>query len=88
MKSKYLASQNELLTMPVCESPRLKWLKKHNIEIEKTDHQCGEEDEFGNDLWPVYVGDGKTMFGAPTEDEALVKFAQFKGIRLWNEECL
>ena len=81
---------SELFDIPVSESPRLKWLKKHGVKFHYSTAEVGDEDEFGNELWPVYAYTEplckETSFGAGTEDEALAKFAINRGLKLWNEE--
>ena len=89
---------DELFNIPVCESPRLKWLKKHDV---KTQHRpginVGDEDKFGNALWPWEAGTshglsperidaGTFSQGGETEDEAIANLAKWQGWKLWNEE--
>lgn len=77
-----------LFEIPVCESPRLKWLKKHNVKTWRT-----ESDETSNKPWLAWAQDedgdvphdGNASFGA-TEHDALVNLAMMLGWRLWNEE--
>ncbi len=89
----------ELLNVPECLSPRLKWLNEHNVQtIACLGVSVGDEDEFGNDMWPWYAwtnhtmppfpsGQGPGMFnrGGATEHEAIVNLAIWQGWKLWNE---
>ena len=88
----------ELFNIPVCESPRLKWLKKHDVKTQfHKGVAVGDEDEFGNELWPWTAGtshgispdrdyDGTWNRGGATEHEAIVALAIWQGWKLWNEE--
>ena len=86
---------DELFTIPPQDSPRLAWLKKHEIQPKHNKEvEPGDEDEFGDRIYPFSVY-GSFMRGevkywlagfGDTEDEALVDFARGAGIRLWNEE--
>jgi hypothetical protein len=90
---------SELFEIQPCESPRLKWLKKHRVIIEKTSHKVGDEDEFGSECFPFYavvlapngtlsINDLDQWHGGNTEYEALANLAKSKGWLLWNEESL
>ena len=89
MKQRPASQILELFIMPPCDSPRLKWFKKHGVKFLYTTNEVGDEDEFGNELWPVYAFTEplckETSFGAATEDEALAKLAIKNGLKLWNE---
>jgi hypothetical protein len=76
----------ELFQIPVSESPRRLWLKKHRISTHKSD--CFTDDD---EPWNAWVGelseaieDNLVRTGA-TEDDALCDLAKKLGIRLWNE---
>ena len=76
----------ELFEIPVSESPRRLWLKKHRISTHRSD--CVPDDE---EPWNAWVGDlaeaiedGSVGTGA-TEDDAVCDLAKMLGIRLWNE---
>ena len=79
----------ELFQIPVSESPRRLWLKKHRISTHKSD--CVPDDE---DPWNAWVGDLAEAIEANltctgnTEDEAICALAKKLGLRLWNEEAL
>jgi len=76
----------ELFVIPISESPRLRWLKKHHISTHKSD--CMPDDE---EPWNAWAGelseaieDGSNCTGA-TEADALCALAKRLRIRLWNE---
>ena len=76
----------ELFIIPISESPRLRWFKKHRISTHKSD--CVPDDE---EPWNAWVGelseaieDNLVRTGV-TEDDALCDLAKKLGIRLWNE---
>ena len=89
----------ELFTIPPCESPRLRRLREHNVQtIQYPGVAVGDEDEFGNELWPWWAwtnhtmaplpkGEGPGAFsrGGATEADAIVALAKWQGWRLWNE---
>lgn len=89
---------SELFEIPVCESPRLKWLKKYNIHTHRNATvKVGDTCEVtGEKLspWCATVGavsangvwaDGWIGFG-DTEDDAIANLARKRGWRMWNEE--
>jgi len=77
----------ELFEIPVSESPRRQWLKKHRISTDKS--SCVPDDE---EPWNAWVGDlseaieNDDVGTGTTEDDALCDLAKRLGIRLWNEE--
>ena len=77
----------ELFEIPVSESPRLKWLKKHRISTHKSSPVPDDEDP-----WNAWVGDlseaieDDRVCTGMTEDDALCDLARQLGLRLWNEE--
>ena len=82
-----------LFDVPVQPSPRLRWLQEHKITTAHwPEVNPGDEDEFGNELfpWTAFCGplDGlhATIGCGATEAEALADYARQRGIRLWNEE--
>lgn len=76
----------ELFQIPISESPRRLWLKKHRISTHKSD--CVPEDE---DPWNAWVGDlaeaieDNLLCCGSSEDDALCALAKKLRIRLWNE---
>ena len=82
-----------LFDLPICESPRLKWIRERNVSTKLNENvQPGDEDEFSVETiypWCAYVG--TPDFPRPdagygnTEEEAIVDLAKLKGWRLWNE---
>jgi hypothetical protein len=79
------AEQFDLLNVPVVESPRLKWLKEHDV---RTRYVAWNEDD--DCSWAAWVGDvehndeSNTML-EKTEHDAIVALALKYGWRLWNE---
>ena len=72
-------------------SPRLAWIERHGIRLERDDSPDGREfgpwfaciptdDACMNTQWVLSHGAGKT------EDDALADLAANQGWRLWNEE--
>jgi hypothetical protein len=76
----------ELFEIPVSESPRRLWLKKHRISTHKSG--CVPDDE---EPWSAWVGDlgeaieDDNVGTGTTEDDAVCDLAKKLGIRLWNE---
>lgn len=76
-------------------SPRLKWMRHHQIEIVDSglDHEPGDECEItGNRLYRFWAFQGGKQTnteiseaGGDTEDEAIVALAKKMNIKLWNE---
>jgi hypothetical protein len=89
-------STPDLFNVPQQDSPRLAWLKRHNVRTQKTDNKIGDEDEMGNKLFPWYafVGadmmrtDSRDITGGETEADAIANLAIKRGLRLWMEEGL
>ena len=79
---------NELFDIPPCESPRLKWLKKHDVKT-----LCsGNAEDFDGEPWNAWAGDmgeaisgGEYVTGA-TEQDAIANWAIRRRVKLWNEE--
>ena len=76
------------------DSPRLAWMKLHHVKTKNfTDVKTGDEDEFGNEVWPWIAFDTRCeedldafdLCGAATEDEAIAALARRLNLRLWNE---
>jgi hypothetical protein len=79
----------ELFKVPVSKSPRLRWMEKHHVTVERMPVEVnpGDEDEFSHEMFQFYASDdGRHRYGGNTEDEALAKYASCRGYRLWNEE--
>lgn len=74
---------DNLFDIPEQLSPRLAWMKKHDIRINKDDNRddkriwraCGEDQD--DDTFEGY---------GSTEDEAIVDIAKKLHLKLWNEE--
>lgn len=68
-------------------SPRLAWMRKHNISTYRVPHMEIEEEPWcawtGNFGEAIETDEFKT---GQTEDEALLNFAKHHGLKLWNEE--
>ena len=83
-------SLQQLLAIPEGKA----WLKKHNVFTKKTNNQSGDEDEFGNKIFPWYAGvgswtrpiDGEDAVGGATEQDAIANLAIKRGWKLWMEE--
>jgi hypothetical protein len=83
---KHIAKQFPLLEVPPMESPRLKWLDKHGVKIEHCPKvKPGDEDEFGNELYPYIAHAFKSWACGATEQEAIKNLAVKNGWKLWNE---
>lgn len=68
------------------DSPRLRWLKKHDIHT--FDRGEGGSDELGDfERWSAGTGACNYVDGA-TEDEAIANWAKAHCLLLWNEEQL
>lgn len=81
---------DELFSVPVSKSPKMRWLERHGVNVTHDEAwQYGDEDDLGNEKFPYYASDdGKHFHGGATEDDALVEWARARGKRLWNEEGL
>jgi len=83
------------MRIPETPSPRLKWMRDHQIEVIDSglDHEPGEECEItGNRLYRFWAFQGgkrtKTETaeaGGDTEDEAIANLTCKLNLRLWNE---
>lgn len=84
---------DELFTDAVVamDSPRLRWMKKHDV------HTAYFDD--GQGIWAAWIGDfeeaadhgGSDPYAGgyargETEDDAILLIAKAHGLRLWNEE--
>jgi hypothetical protein len=70
---------HELFEMPMQLSPRLQWIKKHNICTQKFEAPT---------IAPEFrwVATSKTITApGPSEDDAIVNLAKLMKIKLWNE---
>jgi hypothetical protein len=81
-----------LFDIPESPSPRLQWLREHQIEIIDGGvcFEPGEECEItGNRLhrfWAMVMNKGQGHeAGGDTEDEAIVNLARKLNLKLWNE---
>jgi hypothetical protein len=84
-----------LFDIPESPSPRLQWLRDHQIDIidNGIDYKPGDCCEiFGNRLFRYWALQGgkqtKTELseaGGDTEDEAIVNLARKLNLKLWNE---
>lgn len=85
---------NILIDVPVCKSPRLRWLEKYNLQTIDTGLEGGECPESGHEYKRWIAGprdvppEPDTWSEGDTEDEAIAQWARERGIRLWNEEHL
>ena len=79
------------------DSPRLAWMKRHRVKTKHfPDVQPGDEDEWGNNVWPWIAFDtlceenldATDLCGGATEDDAIAKFARRHKLRIWNEETI
>lgn len=79
----------ELFEVPQHLSPRLAWIKRHRVVVERVNAEtsggfkwiCRTEHPPLAGFWPP-----NSIGGGETEDEAIADFAIAAGIRLWNEE--
>ena len=86
---------SELFDIKPSLSPRLKWMRHHQIEIVDSglDHEPGDECEItGNRLYRFWAFQGGKQTnteiseaGGDTEDEAIVTLAKKMNLKLWNE---
>lgn len=86
-----------LFEMPVCESPRLKWLREHGVITKNNfNFKPTHSDDFRYGYsWCAYVGNGEEVeiiraegcigYGN-TEQDAIVSLAIKRGWKLWNED--
>ena len=76
------------------DSPRLAWMKRHDVHTLFTDADAPYD---GYELWSAWQGDGDCIaehgqdpiYGyvtGATEEDAIVNLAKARGIPLWNEE--
>lgn len=87
--------KENLFDIHVSESPRQKWIKKHRVQVQHTDLDGQDEDEFsGERLYPWVAFVGVNVWPKPeklcgygdTKDDALAALARNQGWKLWNEE--
>ena len=83
---------DELFQIAETKSPRLKWLEQKHVTTKNWPGVAhGDEDEFGNEMfpWTAFVGDVNglhtTVGAGDTEHEAIVDLAVKRGWKLWNE---
>ena len=76
----------ELFQIPISESPRRLWLKKHRISTHKSDYVADDEDPWN--AWTGELSDAiedDLLCTGATEADAVCALAIKLGIRLWNE---
>ena len=67
----------ELFEIPESKSPRLKWMERHHLTVEKY---------WMVDIWYYRAKHGMKVIGkGNTEDEAITAAAKSLNIPLWNE---
>lgn len=78
---------DELFSPPEQLSPRLAWMKKHDVYTELFGDYC-EELDAGTGRWSAWIGlrAGCVEFTADTEQDAIDRLAKWHGLKLWNEE--
>ena len=80
----------ELFNLPPQKSPRLLWLEKNKLRVEKHPHFDNDEDEFGKEIFEYYAIHDNQLdkaVGGETEAIAIANWALQSGICLWNEEA-
>lgn len=88
--------RDELFTIELQDSPRLAWLKNHEVKIIRNQGVSpGDEcPESGEPIYPWCAFVGESEFPKPdgwmgcgdSEHEAIVDLAIKRGWRLWNED--
>lgn len=69
---------NELFTIEPSESPKIKWMKRNHISINKAEEANSQ---------PYFAYHGmKYICQASAEDDCLVLAAKRLNLKLWNEE--
>lgn len=69
-----------LFSLPESLSPRLKWIKRHQITLSPSDVADTAS------RWVASVAYQMSQGAGVTQDEALTDLAKKLGVRLWNEE--
>ena len=85
---------SELFDIPESISPRLAWIKKHQIETEEFSDSAVKSGMVVNkwvcrtiqSTFPGSIWAPKDIAGGETEDAAIVAWAKAHGAKLWNEE--
>ena len=78
----------ELFPTVKCDSPRLAWIKRHNLT---TAHNPELADDSPWSCWSCPLSnalDRETIGLGDTEADAIAEWAKLTGTRLWNEEAL
>lgn len=80
---------SELFDTPACESPRLKWIKKHKIQT----HCSGKAEDFDGEPWNAWQAESPKHIPSDfeigaTEDDAIAAWTKRHSVLLWNEENL
>lgn len=86
---------SELFPIEETLSPRIKWMRHHQIEVVDSglDHEPGDQCEItGNRMYRFWAFQGgkqtKTQIaeaGGDTEDDAIVALAKKLNLKLWSE---
>lgn len=75
-KGKIMSDHPELFDIPPVKSPRLLWMEKHGITVERKATSNG----------PRFIASGGGASAAgDDENEALQRLAMVNGIKLWNQ---
>ena len=79
----------DLFTIPESPSPRLAWLRKHNVHT----FCSGPAEHFDGEPWNCWQAINEKAMPedyetGTTEHEAIVKWAIAHNVPLWNEEGL
>ena len=66
------------------DSPRLKWIKRHQLKTERAFDEYYDEMRWcaWRDLATCFDSEGSGI----TEDDAIADWARRNGVKLWNEE--
>ena len=67
----------ELFTLPVTESPKLRWMREHRL-------QTRHDDKTG--VWTAFDAEMVTPFRGETEELALAAWALARRVKLWNQD--
>ena len=75
----------ELFEIPLSESPRLKWLRDHNVKTLLTEFLDDDENQHWS-AWNQEDAPNPDNTGiGETEHDAIVALALMNGWKLWNE---
>lgn len=73
-----------LFYVPPCDSPRLRWMKKHGVIV----NHMPAVPKTCNTFWHAASSQTTRDGTGPTEDDAIADWAKRNGVRLWNEESI